>query len=535
MPRSDSLQRRFPPAPLLATTILLALAAGCTQGPDPPETAREGDGETATLIYGSPEEPRELNCIRASDLPAIQICHMVHDTLLAFGKDLDLQPRLAESWEIGEGGRSITFRLRRGAAWHDGAPFASRDVLYTVQQIRHPDAMIRGNLPALFEPLESIEAPDDYTVVARYREPYAPALQAWARAYILPAHLPASPGATSPEDRAPVGTGPFRFESWDPAEKITLAANEEYFGGRPLLDRLILRIIPDAHTLALALQTGEAHLGSLPPPLAPPEKPGAAYRVHRFSSLKLDFILWNARSRPGIFADSRVRRALSMALDRAGYIEHVTGGADRAAVSTFHPAIWAHDPSLEPLPYDPAEAASLLKQAGWSTDFTLLYYSGNRSHEKIATLLQDALGRLGISVSLQGLEWTVFLEKVRGGSFDAAVYRWNLDPDPDPFDFFHSSQAEGGQNYGGYSSPVFDRLAEEARRTPDPAARRAIYHRIERILREDQPYTFISHPASVAVVSRRLEGVEFGPSGFWGWYPAQLQWRILPGESGPDR
>jgi peptide/nickel transport system substrate-binding protein len=232
---------------------------------------------------------------------------------------------------------------------------------------------------------------------------------------------------------------------------------------------------------------------------------------------------------------------LSLALDRQAYIDHVTDGRDLPAVSSFHPAMWAHDPALKPLPHDPGEAARLLEEAGWRdrdgdgildtpagpAAFTLLFFSGLPAHEKIATLAKESLEPLGIEVRLQGLDWPSLLKETRGDrTFHAAVKRWGLDLDPDPYDFFHSSEADAGQNYGGYSNPEVDRLSEEGRRTLHVERRVDLYHRVERILREEQPYTFISHPTTSLGISRRMRGVEVGPTGSWDWYPASLDWWV---------
>ncbi len=539
------LQRR---STALATCALipLALAAAlCTFSCGAPETGDEPAAgsvpvDGGTLVFGAEGEPRELNCTRSSDAPAVRVCRLVCDTLIAYDRNLEIVPLLAESFAVSGDGTTITFRLRRGVRWHDGAPFTARDVLYSVEQIRAPGAMVRGSLPGLFEPLVALDAPDDFTVTARYREPFALAYQAWTRTFIMPAHLPFSPGESAPTDRAPIGTGPFRFLRWDPGERIVLEANREYFAGRPHLDRFIYRVVPDSHTLAVALRGGEVDLAALPPNLAPAPDEEAPFRIRRYAPLSLDFILWNTREPPGLFADPRVRRALSLAFDRRAYIDHVTGGDDLPAVSSFHPRIWAHDTALDPLPHDPERAAALLAEAGWAdrdgdgiletpsgpASFTLLFNSGLPAHERIASLFQDAVKPLGIDVRLLGIEWPLLLEKISGRSFEASVYRWGLDVDPDPYDFFHSSQAVSGQNYGGYANPEVDRLAEEGRGTLDPAARAALYHRVERILREEQPYTFISHPAAVLGTSRRVQGVSFGPSGFFGWYPASLEWWV---------
>ncbi len=524
-------------------------AAACSPAPTPPGgDAAPESGAVAEPVRGGEvviagdAEPQDLNCLRASDSPSLSLCRLFSGTLLDYDRDLNIVPRLAASFEASEDGTTLTFHLRPEARWHDGHPFTSRDVLYTAEAIRHADSAIRSNLPALFEGLAEITAPDDHTIVARYREPYALAYHAWTRAFIMPAHLPFGPGDETPLSREPVGTGPFRFQRWEPGVQIVLEANADYFDGRPWLDRFTFRILPDRRSFIVGMRTRALDLAALAAFEAPPEDPGLPFTILHYPGSMVDFILWNTRPTPGLFTDPRVRRAFSLAFDRQGFIDHVTDGQDLPSVSTFQPGAWAHDSSLTPLPHDPEGARKLLAEAGWrDTDgdrtletpagrasFTLVFNSGLPVAEKIATLMKESLEPLGVRVRLQGLDWPTLKERVRGKSFEASVYRWTLDPDPDPFDFFHSSQGEHGQNFGGYSNPEVDRLSEEGRRTLDFERRTALYHQVERILREEQPYTFISHPAVALAVSRRVRGVEIGPRGFWGWYPAPMRWWVLP-------
>jgi peptide/nickel transport system substrate-binding protein len=497
------------------------------------------------VVWGDVSEPAELNCIRANDGPTLRLCGLFADALIDYGRTGDLVPRLASLPEVSGDGRTFTFRLRKDVRWHDGRPFTSRDVLHSLDQLRHPEGGVAGSKRMLFEPLESREAPDDHTVVLKFRQPYALAYHAWTRLFILPVHLGSEPGRTTVHDRAPVGTGPYRVAGWDPQKQIVLEANPDYFGGRPHIDRIVYRIVPNVAALARALRAGELDVAGLPPSEAPPEGEESPFRIVRAPGNYLDAVIWNLREPRGLFRDVRVRRALTLAFDRKAYIEKIKMGADLPAVSIFHPLGWAHDPNLLPLPHDPKAAAALLAEAGWRdgdgdgildtpsgpASFTLCFRSGVPDLEKSATLFQAAVKPVGVEVRLQALEGKVWMERTRTGNYEAVVYRWLLSTDPDPYDYFHSSQHPEGQNYGGYANPEFDRLAEEGRRATDRLERAALYHRIERILREDQPYTFISHPGIVLGVSKRLRGVEVSPiQGLFGWSPSVRAWWIPASE-----
>lgn len=525
----------------LSAAALAALLGACsaTAGRD----AAPLNG--GAVVCGDGVEPRELNCIRTVEASTLRICRLVADTLVDHDRNLRIIPRLAESFEASADGKTLTFHLRKGVRWHDGKPFTARDVLYTIDQIRSPHSNIAGNLPALFEPLAAVEAPDEFTVVSRFREPYALGYEAWAKTFILPEHLRFAPGEASPADRAPIGTGAFKFVRWDAQDKIVLEANRDYFAGRPHLDRFIVRYVPNSHTLALALKSGDLDITTLTAEETPADDTGLPYRILRYPALSLDAILWNVREPKGLFIDARVRRAMSMALDRRAYVDKILRGHGLPAVSTFFPGMWAHDAALEPLPHDAGGAAALLAAAGWRdrdgdgildtpsgpASFTLIFSPRAAEHDSLAAIFKDSVKPLGIDVHLESLDHATYLERCRNHGFEAALRRWGLDVDPDPFDFFHSSSYKDGLNYGGYASTDVDRLAEEGRRTMSLEKRTALYHKVEAILREEQPYTFIAHPSSIVGMSRRLQGVEVAPNGVLAWYPAAIGWWISPAEA----
>src|SRR5256712_10104019 len=245
------------PFTLLAAALLFA----CTSPP------QEVGGGAATSDYGGRfvyplrTEPATLNFVTASDQPADLVSRLVGDSLVDRDVDLNLVPRLAESWEFSGSGRVLTFRLRPGVRFHDGHPLTSADVKYTYERVIDRKNHALGRLDG-FLPVERLETPDDRTVRVVYRYPYAPALSAWEMP-ILPRHLYEKENfLTSRFNRAPIGSGPFRFVSWEPGRRIVLAANRDYWGGRPFVDTLELPIIPTQETTLMALLAGEIDYAS---------------------------------------------------------------------------------------------------------------------------------------------------------------------------------------------------------------------------------------------------------------------------------
>lgn len=397
---------------------------------------------------------------------------------------------------------------------------------------------------AYFSEVESVTAPDPLTVRVAYRQPFAPALGGWEALLLLPAHrYTAAAGGSDPQERAPIGTGPYRLARWAQGEELRLEANPGYWRGRPHLDRIVFRIVPDARTAYGALQAGELDLATLPagdpPPLAS-SSPDGRVRYERFSTLAVSFIAWNGDGSNPFFADPRVRRAMTLSLDRRAFLASVLHGLGRIATSTFSPGTWAFDETIAPLPHDPAEAARLLDEAGWRDsdgdgvrdrggrrfEFTLLVFQGNVAAGRIAQVLQDALRGQGVRVEIASLDWPAFLRELRGRTFQAQISNLTLDVDPDPFDTWHSSQIGSGNNFTGYADAEVDRWCEEGRRTFDPAERAALYRRVQQRLHRDQPMTFLFHPEWVVGVDSRLRGFRVGPSGPWRWFPGALDWWV---------
>jgi peptide/nickel transport system substrate-binding protein len=523
----------------VAVAALLWLSA-CSEPPGPADSA-SGPVDGDWLVARMEADPTDMNWIRATDRPTLQIGRLVSDSLVDHAADLTLVPRLASGWEISEGGRQVTFRLRDDVRWHDGRPFTADDVLFSYAMAVDP-ATGAGKFTSYFSEVESVRAPDPRTVQVTYGRAFAPALQGWVSLLILPRHV----WEGLEVDDAPqvvVGTGPFRMLERQAGRQVVLEANDDYWGGRPHLDRILFRIIPDAHTSFEALQTSELDLSPIVPadwPTAGPLEAEGKIQLIRYRAQKVVFIAWNGDGSNPFFGDPRVRNAMTHALDREGFIRTVLRGLGRSATSTFMPDTWASNAAIVPLPYDLEAASRLLDEAGWLDgdrdgirerdgirfQFTLNVYQSDPNSGRVALVLQDALRRLGVSMEIDTLELPVFLERLHTRNFQAQLSAWGLDVDPDPFDFWHSSQSPGGQNYAGFADDEVDALCEEGRGTLDIDARAALYRRVHEVLHAQQPFTFVYHPENVRGLDVRLRGVQAAATGIWGWYPSTLEWWV---------
>jgi ABC-type transport system substrate-binding protein len=456
-----------------------------------------------------------------------------------------LAPHLAELLPLKEHNPIVTFHLRKDARFHDGHLFDAGDVKFTYDAILDP----KNASPRVssFEPVKAVEIVDDHTVRVVYKRLYSPAIVEWVYMGILPEHL-MNPAALEREmdrrgtrgaareqfslrqsetGRAPVGTGPFRFVRWQRDERVELVRNDEYWNGPAEFEKVVFRTVPDLVTQEMEFRAGAADYYPAQPHQVARYREDARYRAVSTVTNTYSYIAYNLR-RP-LFQDVRVRRALSMAIDVDSLIENVLYGEAQRVSGPYYASTVFYNPDTKLLPYDPEGARRLLAEAGWTPGpdgilqkdgkrlaFKLITNNGNPQRRAIMTIAQDAWKKLGVDVTTQAFEWTVFLEEfVNPAEFDAVVLGWSGGAlDPDLFQIWHSSQTGKYQlNFGGYASPEADRLIEAIRIEYDPDVRLRLAHRLHELIANDQPYTFLVASRATYVLDRKMVIVERGPDG----------------------
>lgn len=484
-----------------------------------------------------------------ADAGAHDVGDLLYNGLVRYDRDLNPVGELAESWAFSGDCLDLTFRLRKGVRWHDGSPFDASDVVFTYDAVTNPKTP--SPYKSDFSDVESVQAIDPYTVRVRYRKPYAKALVSWAMA-ILPRHLldrwvREGKIREAPQNfNAPVGTGPFRFKELKAGDKIVVVANQDYFGGRPNISRVVYRIIPSQATMFLELKA-KAIDGSALTALQYKRQTDypafrRAYNKYRYPSNSYTYFGFNLRDPR--FADKRVRQAFAYAIDRAELIDGVILGLGREATGPFKPGSWVYTDKVRRYPHDPDKARALLAEAGWRQKneegllvkdgvpfrFQILTNQGNDERKKIAEIIQATLREYGVGVEIRVLEWAAFLkEHIKKRNFEAIVMGWGIGIDPDQFGVWHSSQQGPDElNHIGYASPEADALLEAGRSTCVQAERVRFYHRFQELMAEDQPLVFLYFRDALPAVSSRVYGIDPGPAGirynFHDWFvPKTLQ------------
>jgi peptide/nickel transport system substrate-binding protein len=536
---------------ILVLGVVLAMLVGCRM--DMEGRAESGGDELPahgdTMILATIADISTLIPNIATDGASHAVGEMIYDGLVTTDRNLTYVPRLAESWQFSEDCLTLRFAIRRDARWHDGRPFTAEDVVFTYRTMTHPKTP--SAYKDSFTTVARVEAVDPYTVEVRYKQPFARAVSSWSMA-MLPRHLLESyvedgKLKQSPQNRHPIGTGPYRYQEWRTGERVVLLANQDYYEGPPYLGRVVYRVIPSQATIFLELkakgvdQTTLTALQYARQANYPAFR--KAYRKYRYPSNTYTFFGFNLRDPR--FADVRVRRAFAHAINKQELIDGVRLGLAREATGPIRPGTWAYTDQVRRYEYDPVKARALLKDAGWEDRdgdgvlenrdgqrfaFTIHTNQGNEERRKIAEIIQQRLKELGIEVEIRVTEWAAFISEIlKKGRYEAIVMGYGVSTDPDQYVLWHSSQTGPDQmNRIGYKNAEVDQLLEAGRSSCVQDDRVKSYHRFQQILAEEQPMIFLYFGDALPVVSGRVRGIEPAPAGidynFTDWYvPEDLQ------------
>ena len=536
MPFSKALKRPSALIRTLAVALTVAgliLTAACSREPE--------IRNPKTFSEGSVAGPKRLLPMLTGDSTSSGISGMVFSGLVKYGPDLKLTGELADRWEFSPDCKELTFHLRKDVKWHDGEPFTSEDVVFTYETVIDPKTPTPYG--SNYGPVKEVRATDPYTVKITYKEPFAPAVEAWGLG-IIPEHLLAGTDVGESElNRNPVGTGPYRFKRWDTGQKVVLEANQEYFEGRPGVDKYIMRIIPEPSTQLLELRSGGLdHMGLTPSQYKlETEKPQFKNYFNKYRYPVPVFTYMGYNLKDPRFADVRIRRALTHAINKQELIKGVLLGLGKPAIGPFHPDSWAFNPAVKDYEYDTGKALALFAEAGWVLgengllekdgvpfSFTVITNQGNDQRLKTAQIISERLKAIGVVMKIETREWQAFLHKhVHTRQFEAIIIGWSLGFDPDLYDIWHSSKTgEREFNFVSYANEEVDRLLIEGRQSCDQEKRKAIYHRVHELITQDQPYTFLYVPDATPILHKRFKGVEESPIGIFYDF---VNWQI-PGD-----
>ncbi len=471
------------------------------------------------------------------------ITSLIFSGLTRFDDTGHLVPDLAQSWDIGDGGKSYLFHLRHDVRWQDQTLFTADDVVFTVKAMQDRNFQGSQDVAALWRAVD-VQQVDDYTVRFTLKEPFAPFLE-YTTVGILPHHLYANATGKamtdSPYNLKPIGTGPFKLTDIS-SEGVTLEPNTDYYGPAPHLSQIQFRFYADYPSALAALQKGEVdglpYLASQDVAALSTDTKLQIYSAPDY--LKYSVLFLN-NSNP-LFKDKAVRQAVSYAIDRDKIIQTVLSGQGLPGKGPISPGSWAFDPKAGSYQYDPQKAAALLDAAGWrdsngdgirekdgaALSFVILT-NDNPQRIKIGESVAEDLRKVGFKTEVQAAAWSDLLKDYLNPRTYVGFLteQWLLTADPDVYSLWDSSQiGNGGSNFAGISNPQIDRLLEEARGTVDKTQRQQLYSQFQSLWADEAPSVILYYPKFNWAVSQKIKGVNLsymvdGSSRFRdvsGWY-----------------
>jgi len=481
------------------------------------------------LIQAVGADPESMNPIIGMDEIGATILGQVCEGLMQIDNyTLKIVPCLATSCDISPDQLTYTFHLRHDVTWQDGVPFTAADVKFTYDFIQNPkvdDAPVRS----YFTTIKSCEVLDPYTVRFVATERYFKTLEVLGTQPLIPQHLFA--GVTdlnnAPYNRAPVGTGPYKFVRWDSGSQVVLERNDHYWGPKHYLKRLVYRVIQQPYVTAQLLKKGDIDVMDPVQPLQWKREIEGSRSMQRLTRVVYDYpaysyLGFNLRKAP--FTDINVRHAVDLLIPRDKIL-------DQLYLDEYAKPTEGYDPPTSPnynhdipiTPYDPAQAMALLQQSGWKLDpsdgllhkngealsFTVIYPSASANGEKMLELIQESLAQQGIEMKLQRMEAVQMQEQVYDWNFQCTIGGWALDINGDPSQLWSSEQAKlkKSSNFIGYQNPEADKLIAAGRLEYDDAKRAVIYRQLQKIIHDDYPVCFLFNPREIMLRSNRFQNV----------------------------
>ena len=507
---------------LLAGVLVLALAVALA-----PSAGAQKRGGTLTIVR--PTDPVSLDPNLETTAPGAWVYFNMLEGLLTLDDKMQVKPLLATSHEVMSPTR-VRFKLRPGVKFHDGTPFNAAAVKFTFDRALHGTPPARW--ASLAGSLDGAEVVDDLTVDVVTKEPYGPILRTLAM-YCMGIVSPTAVQKQGADfSRAPVGTGPFKFVEWKTNTHVIVEQNNDYWGDKALLDRVVFRVVPEEGARMIALQTGDADMVLFPSPAQLPAlRKDSKYTVHETTGIRVVFAGMHAGLPP--LDDVRVRQAMLYAVDRKAILDNIMEGSAGPARGVLAPGVFGYkDMQLDRLyPFDRAKARALLGQAGWTPGpdgimqkggqrLSLSWLAARGRYPKdgeITEAIQAMLKDVGIEARVQVLEWATVFQQVRGNPLNHHLFTlgWvtsNADADYSLYALFHSKQVPPtGWNTSRYVNPRVDALVEQARRSLNQSEREKLYGEVQDILAKEMVWIPVYTTKEIVVSRAGVKGFTMHP------------------------
>lgn len=475
----------------------------------------------STLHLATSSNPSRLNPILATDSSSSEIAGFIFNGLVKYDKDSStIIGDLATSFYY-ENNTTLIFELNKKVLWHDGAEFSAKDVVFTYKTLISDK--ISSPYSANFRFVKDVEIINKYKIKVIYTKPYFKALETWMMG-IIPEHILKDVDnlMSAKFNTAPVGTGPYKLHTLEHSKNIVLVANDDYFLARPKIDKISFHVIADPMTRFLMLKSKSLDIGgidSIQYERQLNEKFFKDFNIYEEISHSYTYLGFNLRREK--FKNPKVRKALSLAIDRDELVEILFFKHAKVCTGPFLPATSAYNPDVKAPSQDIKRAKKLLKEAGYDAQnpftFEIVTSNSNSIRPYAAQILQHQLKKSGVIVDLRVMEWQAFLNMVVfPHKFDSVLLGWGLSSTPDPYLFWHTdSDKKGGFNLVGYNNPKMDKMIDASQSMIDRKKLAPLWKDMFKIIVEDNPYLFLYIPNSISAVDKNIKNIEPSLSGIW--------------------
>lgn len=474
----------------------LALTAG---------TAMAKDTLTVANIY----DAKTLDPIGANEVATSGLCMHIYDTLVGITDDAQLVPMLATSWEVKDP-KTFVFHLREGVKFHNGEPFTSADVKYSFERAQGPAG---SSIHQYSQLIESIDTPDDHTVVLHLKNPNTPFLMILSHTWGSIVNKKAVESAGDAYGMHPIGTGPFKFESWAKGDRVTLTRNDDYWGEKPAYKTLVMRSIPESNGRTIALESGDVDI-------AYQISPFDIKRIEDNPKLKLERVTAASTTYLGIncskgkLQDPQVRKALWHALDVPQIHEAAWHGVGSVPTAPMAPSILYAAKDLPQYEFNQEKAKEMLKAAGAEGLKLQIWTNELQQRQDMAQMIQAFLSQVGVESEIKVLEWGAYLNGLNEKKHDLFIVGWSASvPDPD-VTLTGVFQSGAASNYSFFNNKQLDELLDKGRQMENGPEREKVYHDAQMLIQDQVPWIYLHVDEQISGVQKNVNGFKLSPRGY---------------------
>lgn len=465
-----------------------------------------------TLIVANQYDAKTLDPIATNDIATSTLCMHIYDNLIWQNDDGTIEPRLAESWEF-LSDTEYKLNLRKGVKFHNGEELKADDVKFTLERAMSP---LGAQISSYVEDIQSVEAPDDYTIIIKLKKPNTPFFSSLTHCYGSILNRKAVEAAGDNYGMQPVGTGPFKFDSWAKGDKVNLVRFDDFWGKKPPFEKLVFRSVVEPASRVIELESGAVDISY---PIItndiPRVKDNPKLALHRIVDNSITYMGFNTEKEP--WSNPKVREAVSKALDTVGIQAAVWRGVGKAPIGPIPPNILYSDLTLPVHEQDVDAALAMLKEAGVKEGLKAQIWTNERKERiDMATIIQSQLAEVGIDAEIKVLEWGAYLDGLKKKEHDMFLLGWSTTiPDPDyALTGVLASNMRGATNYSYYSDKDTDDLLALGRQLKNGPEREETYKKVQKRIDSLAPWVYLHNDEQIAGAQKFVKGFTVSPKGY---------------------